>query len=109
MNLDSPINKISQECLNQLLYGTNQLMKNIGDNGVHQVLNGYEGIGNFIQRQHKSGGNKIKRWASSFMNKKVCDSCNGSRLKKHYEFYQVDNKHIGEIIKMDIKELKKMG
>ena len=104
--LDTAINKISQECLNQLLYGTNQLMKILGDNGVHQVLNGYEGIGNFVQRQHKSGGNKIKRWASSFMNKKICNSCNGSRLKKHYEFYQVANKHIGEIIKMDIKELK---
>ena len=104
--LDTPLNKISQQCLNQILYGTNQLIKILGDNGVHQVLNGYEGVWNFIQRQHKSGGNKIKRWASSFMNKKVCNNCHGSRLKEHFEFYLIDNKHIGEIIKMDVKELK---
>ena len=106
-DLDSPIEKISAECINEILYGTNQLIKILGENGVHQVLNGYEGIGNFIQRQHKDGGNKIKRWASSFMNKNICNSCNGSRLKDHHEYYQIDEKHIGNIVKMDISELKK--
>ena len=104
--LDTPIEKISSECMNQILYGTNELIKILGENGVHQVLNGYEGIGNFIQRQHKAGGNKIKRWASSFMNKKVCKSCEGSRLKEHYKFYKIQNKNIGEIVKMDIYDLK---
>ena len=84
--LETPLNKISQQCLNQILYGTNQLIKILGDNGVHQVLNGYEGVWNFIQRQYKSGGNKIKRWASSFMNKKVCNNCNGTRLKSTLNF-----------------------
>ena len=106
-DLESPIEKISTQCLNEILYGTNQLIKILGDNGVHQVLNGYEGIGNFILRQHKDGGNKIKRWASSFMNKNICSSCKGSRLQENYEYYQIDEKHIGEIVKMDISELKK--
>ena len=83
------------------------MIKILGDNGVHQVLNGYEGIGNFILRQHKDGGNKIKRWASSFMNKNICSSCKGSRLQGNHEYYQIDEKHIGEIVKMDISELKK--
>ena len=106
-DLESPIEKINKECLNEILYGTNKLIKILGENGVHQVLNGYEGIGNFIQRQHKDGGNKIKRWASSFMNKNICSSCNGSRLKEHHKYYQIDKRHIGEIVKMDIIELKK--
>ncbi len=106
-DLESPIEKISTQCLNEILYGTNQLIKILGENGIHQVLNGYEGIGNFIQRQHKDGGNKIKRWASSFMNKNICSSCKGSRLKENHEYYQIDEKHIGEIVKMDISELKK--
>ena len=104
--LDTPIEKITSECMNQILYGTNELIKILGENGVHQVLNGYEGIGNFIQRQHKGGGNKIRRWASSFMNKKVCKTCEGSRLKEHYKFYKIQNKNIGEIVKMDITDLK---
>ena len=80
-DLETPIEKISDEAMNQILYGTNELIKVLGENGVHQVLNGFEGVGNFIQRQHKDGGNKIKRWASNFMNKKVCESCQGARLK----------------------------
>jgi excinuclease ABC subunit A len=106
-NLETPIEKINSECINEILYGTSKLMRILGENGVYQVLNGYEGISNFIQRQHKDGGNKIKRWASSFMNKNICNSCNGSRLKEHHQYYQIDQKHIGEVVKMDISELKK--
>ena len=29
-----------------------------------------------------------------------------SRLKEHYKYYQIQNKNIGEIVKMDIIELK---
>ena len=104
--LETPIEKISDECLNQILYGTNELIKVLGENGVHQVLNGYEGVGNFIQRQHKDGGNKIKRWASNFMNKKVCEACQGARLKEHHKYYQIQDKNIGDVVKMDIIELK---
>ena len=63
-------------------------------------------MGNFIQRQYKDGGNKIKRWASNFMDKKVCEVCQGARLKEHYKYYQVQDKNIGDIVKMDILELK---
>lgn len=104
--LETPIEKINDECINQILYGTNELIRVLGDNGVHQVLNGYEGMGNFIQRQHKDGGNKIKRWASNFMNKKVCEVCQGARLKEHHKYYQIQNKNIGDVVKMDIIELK---
>ena len=69
--LKTPINKLSKECLNQVLYGTDQLVKILGENGIHQVLNGFEGVGNFILRHHKEGGNKLKRWASKFLNKSL--------------------------------------
>ena len=104
--LETPVEKITDECMNQILYGTNEFIKVLGENGVHQVLNGYEGVGNFIQRQHKDGGNKIKRWASSFMNKKMCEPCQGARLKEHHKYYQIQGKNIGDVVKMDITELK---
>jgi excinuclease ABC subunit A len=104
--LTTPIEKLSEDCLNEVLYGTTKLIKILGDNGIHQVLNGYEGVGNFILRHHKEGGNKIKRWASGFMQKEVCNQCNGSRLKDHHKWYIIDNKHIGEIVKMDIIQLE---
>ena len=104
--LNTPIEKLSAVCLEEVLQGTPKLIKILGENGIHQILNGYEGVGNFIIRQHKEGGNKIKRWASSFMNKKTCIKCNGSRLKDHTKWYQIENKNIGDIVKMDISQLK---
>ena len=37
---------------------------------------------------------------------KVCDSCQGARLKEHYKYYQIQDKNIGDIVKLDILELK---
>ena len=52
-------------------------------------------------------GIKLKDGRLGFMNKNICSSCKGSRLKENHEYYQIDKKHIGEIVKMDISELKK--
>ena len=105
-SLDTPIIDLSKECLDEILFGTQKLIKILGDNGVHQILNGYEGVCNFILRHHKEGGNKIKRWASNFLLKKKCNQCNGSRLKEHHKWYQISNKHIGEIVLMDLHKLE---
>ena len=105
-SLDTPIIDLSKECIDEILFGTQKLIKILGDNGVHQILNGYEGVCNFILRHHKEGGNKIKRWASNFLLKKKCNQCNGSRLKEHHKWYQISNKHIGEIVHMDLHKLE---
>ena len=36
------------------------------------------------------------------MDKKVCEVCQGARLKEHYKYYQIQNKNIGDVVKMDI-------
>ena len=105
-NLDTSIKDIEETCLQKILYGTSEFIKVLGDNGVHDVLNGFEGVVNFISRHHKEGGNKIKRWASNFMNKKVCPECKGSRLSIESSFYKVGNTSINELTKMEISELQ---
>ena len=105
-SLDTPISKLSETCLHEILFGTQKLIKILGENGVHQVLNGYEGVCNFILRHHKEGGNKIKRWAANFLQKTKCKQCNGARLKDHHKWYTIFDKNIGEVVKMDLKELQ---
>ena len=105
-SLDTPIKDIEESCLHKILYGTSEFIKVLGENGVHDVLNGFEGVVNFISRHHKEGGNKIKRWASSFMNKKVCPECKGSRLSAESNWYKVGNTSINELTKMEISELQ---
>ena len=50
------------------------MIKILGENGVHQVLNGYEGVCNFILRHHKEGGNKIKDGLLIFYKKQTVNN-----------------------------------
>ena len=65
----------------------------------------FEGIINFISRHSEESSAPIQRWALSFMNKICCPVCNGTRLKKEAHFFKIDNKNIGELASLDLKEL----
>ena len=70
------------------------------------MLNGYEGICNFILRHHKEGGNKIKRWAANFLQKTNCKQCNGARLKDHHKWYNTLIKILVKWSKLILMNLK---
>ena len=106
LSLDTPISKIPDTVLNILLYGTEDIIKILGENGVHEIVSNFEGIINFVARhQEDTTSKQIQRWAESFTNKTTCSTCNGSRLKQDASLYRVDNKSISELTKMDLSEL----
>ena len=41
------------------------------------------------------------------MNKKTCDECNGTRLRRDASYFKIADKHIGELAEMDLKTLQK--
>jgi len=105
-NLSTPIKDISEEVLNKLLYGTDELIKIIGNSGVHEVVSNFEGIINFVTRHQKDQSSKgIQRWADSFTNKIMCSTCNGSRLKDDSLLYKVNGTPISELTTMDLSDL----
>ena len=106
-NLDTPIEDISEEVMDVILYGSNELVrvKNHHTGGSHSVQ--FEGIVNFIARQQEELGSKsIEKWAESFMNKVLCPKCNGARLKQESLYYKIDTKNIFELSTMNLKNLK---
>ncbi len=104
--LDTPIHKIPDEVLNTLLYGSDEIIKFLGDNGVNEIVSNFEGIINFVSRhKDETSSKQILRWAESFTNKTVCSECNGGRLKKDSLLYKVDGKAIHELTLMDLSEL----
>ena len=107
-NLTTPLKDISEEILNRLLYGTDELIKIVGNSGVHEVVSNFEGIINFVTRHQKDQGSKgIQRWADSFTNKIKCSACNGTRLKEDSLLYKVNGTPISELTKMDLSDLAK--
>ena len=109
-SLDDPIKKIPKNGMNAILYGLNDGLKvqnkSIGVN-IDYVIS-FEGICNFISEQyHNNDSIRLKRWANNYFKEVLCETCQGSRLKKEALQFKIDNKNINEIVNLEIKDLSK--
>jgi len=106
--LDTPVNKIPEEAIHTILYGTDEILKvkeSLGSN-AHSYSLSFEGIVNFIDRQRQeSESSSITEWVTGFMNKVTCPDCKGARLKKEALYFIIDNKNIAELANMDLSAL----
>ncbi len=108
-NLDTPIGDFSEEAVNTILYGSDEVFRvkneRLGITNTY-TLN-FEGVVNFIRSQYdESQSGSLRRWAGSFMREKDCPDCKGQRLRKESLHFLVDGKHIGEYASMDLLQLK---
>lgn len=99
-SLTTPLEEIPEDVMNVLLYGNEDMERSKRNNAII-----FEGIINFVSRHSEESSAAIQRWAQSFMNKKTCPVCEGTRLKKEAHYFKIDNKHIGELAGMDLSEL----
>ena len=100
---DTPIQEISEQGMQVLLYGSDDMITTTGFNSSSYT---FEGIVNFISRQHaENTSDNIKNWAESFMQSHTCPECSGKRLKKESLFFKIDSKNIAELAEMDIESL----
>jgi len=107
--LDDPIGDISEEALNAILYGTDEILKIKNDFvGVKSTYNlNFSGIINFIINQSNESSSKgIQKWADNFTNKITCHECSGSRLKKESLQFKIGEKNIAQLSEMDLAELQ---
>jgi excinuclease ABC subunit A len=107
-SLSDAIEKIPEEALHVIINGGNEKFtissKNLGVSKDYKI--DFEGISNFILSQYNdSDSSAIKRWAKEFMDENECPECKGSRLKKESIFFRINEKSIGDLVAMDLKEL----
>ncbi len=99
--LKTPLVDIPEEIIDQILYGASG-RKDVRGRDIED----FEGVVNFVNRHAEMGkGAAVKRWAESFLNKKICPTCNGTRLKKEAHFFKIADKHIGDLAMLDISDL----
>lgn len=108
--LDTPLNEISEDALNAILYGNSDgftITKELyGTMSTYTTT--FDGIINFIINQNDENASAtIKRWASSFMNETQCPECHGARLKKESLYFKLHDKNIAELAEMNISNLSK--
>ncbi|RKR13184.1 excinuclease ABC subunit A [Maribacter vaceletii] len=102
------IDSIPQEALDILLHGGKESFdiesKTLGVKRNYKI--DYEGIANFIKSQFNNAeSTSIKRWAKEYMDKIVCPSCEGSRLRKESLNFKINKKNISELSNLDISDL----
>ncbi len=104
--LDTKVKDIPKSLLNKILYGTDELIKVLGNTGIYDVVSTFEGVINFVLRQKGDDSSKsIQRWAEGFTNVVKCHECNGNRLKPESLLFKIDGKSIGEVAQMDLDDL----
>ncbi|MCQ2297253.1 MAG: excinuclease ABC subunit UvrA [Bacteroidales bacterium] len=100
--LDDPIEGISEEAINVILYGTSDYTGGFGEDGSST---GFAGIVYYIQQMaSEESPASIQKWANSFMNSVECPECHGYRLKSESLHFLIDGKNIGEAASMDLVE-----
>jgi excinuclease ABC subunit A len=105
-SIEKPLHEFSEEAISILLFGTESSVNSETFTNLKNTPK-FEGIVNFLIRQQEELNSKtIDRWVESFMNKIVCPSCNGTRLKKESLYFLIDGKNISELANLSIIDLK---
>ena len=105
--LDDPVNTISEEGMNAILYGdpkplTVDLSEFTSISGRRMIP--WEGIAEYVQQSDDEESKKGQKWREQFLMYRPCSVCGGSRLKKEALQFRIGGKNIAEVSAMSILE-----
>lgn len=110
INLDAPLNTLTPDQMNLVLYGTDGDLFTINMVGKNERSVSYqapfEGIINNLQRRFKeTHSNYIREKIGSWMSDRPCPTCKGARLRKEALAITIDQKNIVEVTNWHILKL----
>ena len=105
--LDDPINTISEEGMNAILYGdpkplTVDLSEFSSLSGRRMIA--WEGVAEYVQATDDEESKKGQKWREQFMTYRPCSVCGGSRLKKEALQFRIGGKNIAEVSALSIAD-----
>ena len=108
-DLKTPVEELSDEALNEVMYGS------IGSVKISKDLVGtssdffstYDGVVKYLRNVMENDDSaSAQKWSEQFTAVKMCSECNGNRLNREALSYRIWNKNIAELANMDISELR---
>ncbi|MDE5543786.1 MAG: excinuclease ABC subunit UvrA, partial [Bacteroidales bacterium] len=106
--LKTPIKDIPEEGLRAILEGEHRMVKMVvEDVGVTRKFDiDFDGLYSFIKRLYEDSSSlNAQKWASQFMNSRVCEHCHGTRLQNIALHFKIDGRNIAELSAMSLDEL----
>jgi len=109
-SMDTPVEEISQEGMDALLYGTGKDKIEItyeGARGMSSYTTGFEGIIPTLERRYReTSSDAMKQMYEEYMVEEVCPECGGQRLKPESRAVTVGGKSLPEVSGMSILEAR---
>ena len=108
--MDTPVEKISPEGMEALLYGTGDEKISIqyeGSRGTTSYTTSFEGIIPTLERRYReTSSDAMKQMYEEYMVEEVCPECGGQRLKPESRAVTVGGKSLPEVSEMSILEAR---
>jgi len=111
ISLDKPLKQLSEQAINLILYGTEDASnKDIEFEFTATTSNiyttEYEGVVIMLRRWFSaSNSESLRDWVEKYMEMKICETCNGDRLKKDSLWFRVNDKNIAELCRLNLNKL----
>ena len=107
-DFDTPIEDMSQEAVNAILYGTGDeklKLERTMSYGSGTYFSAFEGVINNLQRRYnESTSDAMRREIETMMTTNTCTECGGARLSKEALSVTVCGKNIHEVSSLSISE-----
>ncbi len=108
-SLDTPIEKLPEDIVNKILYGTGEEridVARVSEHGSYAYKAKFEGIINNLERRYRdSKSNFVKEEIQTYMNSIPCDECNGKRLSKESLSVTINGLNISELCDKSILDI----
>ena len=109
-SLDTPVNRLSPEHLNVVLYGTGGrrlrfILQNDSYGRRHEMYVPFEGVINNLARRYKETSSEYQREEiEQYMSSRPCPACRGKRLKPEALAVKLGGKSITEVTRLSVLE-----
>ncbi len=107
-NLDTPVEKLPENIVKILLYGSEGekvKVKYERENGTMDFNHSYEGVVNNLRRRYiETNSDYMKSEIENYMSNNPCPKCKGARLKPEVLAVTVGGKNIHEFCNMSVRD-----
>ncbi len=112
ISLSKPINDLTPEQMDLLLYGDGNALRTLDLDGTDESIpvyysGSYEGIIPMLKRWYLSANSNesLRDWVEKFMELQTCPSCKGERLRKESLWFKIDNQNIAWLSNLNLDNL----
>ena len=109
-SLNVPVNKLPQEIIDIILYGTKGEeieIEHMGKRGLSKYMAPFEGIVTNLQRRYDETDSEWSKWdIEGLMREIPCNECKGKRLRRESLSVTVGGKNIDEVCDLPVNRAK---